>query len=383
MSQTAPSRPRLVRRTQRERRETSYRRMLDAAVKLIERQGSSRTTLAQIGELSGYSYGLVSHRFGSKEALVRAVTRERSQILRGMKWVRSIACSGSNALVTLVERYLRAAAIAQSQCVLVLIGEALGPVPEIRPTWPAADAELSPRDSRLIEQGIEAGEIRPRCGSRCTGRDVVGTLRGLASSAFRSVGVRPGSGVPRELGANVDSKRSPARSPQGKPCAMLSDIRVLEISAPETMQAGSILAALGADVVVVEPLTGSAGRRMEPFLDEIPGLERSLTWHALNRNKRGITLDMHSVDSRELLARSAREVRYRDSIPSTSNGVAPLDDFTIPEKLVRIRIAPFGQQWSEERLCIVGSDGDGGERCARRHRRSRSRRRSFFRCRRR
>jgi crotonobetainyl-CoA:carnitine CoA-transferase CaiB-like acyl-CoA transferase len=61
---------------------------------------------------------------------------------------------------------------------------------------------------------------------------------------------------------------------------MLSDIRVLEISAPETMHAGSVLAALGADVVVVEPLGGSAGRRIEPFLDDIPGLERSLTWHA-------------------------------------------------------------------------------------------------------
>ena len=76
---------------------------------------------------------------------------------------------------------------------------------------------------------------------------------------------------------------------------MLDDVRVLEISAPETMQAGRILAALGADVVVVEPLAGSAGRRMAPFLDEIPGLERSLTWHALNRNKRGITLDLHSA----------------------------------------------------------------------------------------
>jgi benzylsuccinate CoA-transferase BbsE subunit len=82
---------------------------------------------------------------------------------------------------------------------------------------------------------------------------------------------------------------------------MLSDLRVLEISAPETMQAGNVLAALGADVVVVEPLDGSAGRRMEPFLDETPGLERSLTWHALNRNKRGITLDLRSADSRELL----------------------------------------------------------------------------------
>ena len=121
---------------------------------------------------------------------------------------------------------------------------------------------------------------------------------------------------------------------------MLNDIRVLEISAPETMQAGNVLAALGADVVVVEPLVGSAGRRMEPFLDEIPGIERSLTWHALNRNKRGITLDLHSADSRELL--SSLLAKFDVAFDSAQDGVAPLDGYTIPEKMIRIRIAPFG-----------------------------------------
>jgi crotonobetainyl-CoA:carnitine CoA-transferase CaiB-like acyl-CoA transferase len=123
---------------------------------------------------------------------------------------------------------------------------------------------------------------------------------------------------------------------------MLSDIRVLEISAPETMQAGSVLAALGADVVVVEPLGGAAGRRMEPFLDDIPGLERSLTWHALNRNKRGITLDMQSADSREIL--SGVVTKFDITVDTATNGVAPLDDFTIPEKTVRVRIAPFAPE---------------------------------------
>jgi crotonobetainyl-CoA:carnitine CoA-transferase CaiB-like acyl-CoA transferase len=123
---------------------------------------------------------------------------------------------------------------------------------------------------------------------------------------------------------------------------MLSDIRVLEISAPETMQAGSVLAALGADVVVVEPLGGAAGRRMEPFLDDIPGLERSLTWHALNRNKRSITLDMHSADSREMLG--GLLAKFDITVDTATNGVAPLDDFTIPEKTVRVRIAPFAPE---------------------------------------
>ena len=82
---------------------------------------------------------------------------------------------------------------------------------------------------------------------------------------------------------------------------MLDDVRVLEVSAPETMLAGRILADLGAEVVVVEPPAGSRGRRLAPFLDDQPGLERSLTWHALNYNKRGVTLDLSSPDGKALM----------------------------------------------------------------------------------
>ncbi len=82
---------------------------------------------------------------------------------------------------------------------------------------------------------------------------------------------------------------------------MLNGIRVLEISSLNTMLAGSILADLGAEVVVLEPPGGAPGRRMEPFLDGLPGLERSLTWQALNRNKLGITLALETPDGLDLL----------------------------------------------------------------------------------
>src|SRR5579863_7335671 len=115
---------------------------------------------------------------------------------------------------------------------------------------------------------------------------------------------------------------------------MLDDIRVLEVSAPLTMMAGRILADLGADVIVVEPPQGAAGRRLEPFLDDIPGLERSLTWRALNRNKRAITLDLTSRDGRALFADLA--VKCDIAIDSTSAGRgAPLDDLAMPDSLIR------------------------------------------------
>jgi crotonobetainyl-CoA:carnitine CoA-transferase CaiB-like acyl-CoA transferase len=123
---------------------------------------------------------------------------------------------------------------------------------------------------------------------------------------------------------------------------MLGDLRVLEISAPDTMLAGRILADLGADVVTVEPPAGAAGRRLEPFIDCIPGIERSLAWHAMNRNKRGITLNLDSHDGRALLTQLAHKF---DAIIETAGpgGAAATDGLESPETLVRCTISAFAR----------------------------------------
>jgi benzylsuccinate CoA-transferase BbsE subunit len=134
---------------------------------------------------------------------------------------------------------------------------------------------------------------------------------------------------------------------------MIDDIRVLEVSAPLTMMAGRVLADLGADVVVVEPPAGATGRRLEPFLDDLPGLERSLTWCALNRNKRAITLDLASRDGRALFAELA--ARFDMAIDATSAGrAAPLDDLVMPDKIIRCTVSPFAR--SGPKSCYAESD---------------------------
>src|SRR5213079_3307001 len=72
------------RRTQAERTALSEKLILRAAIKLIARQGYSRTTLAEIGKEAGYSGGLVSHRFGSKQDRLRAeaVAHEPAAVAR-------------------------------------------------------------------------------------------------------------------------------------------------------------------------------------------------------------------------------------------------------------------------------------------------------------
>jgi AcrR family transcriptional regulator len=176
-SQRAARRPR--RRTQQERRRLSHDRMLDAAVALIARQGSSRTTLSEIGERSGYTHGLVSHRFGSKGALVRALIHKlQADFMKSIEPALK-GTKGLKALKLVCESYVRAAAKEERLAMYALIGEALGPLPEIKPDLAQADENFRRGLERRIEEGIRAGEIRAGIDPEAQSALIVATLRGL------------------------------------------------------------------------------------------------------------------------------------------------------------------------------------------------------------
>jgi len=65
--------PPKARRTQSERRDASEQRLLIAAAEIIEEQGFAAATFDAIGMRAGYSRGLASQKFGSKDGLVAAV----------------------------------------------------------------------------------------------------------------------------------------------------------------------------------------------------------------------------------------------------------------------------------------------------------------------
>jgi len=62
-----------------------------------------------------------------------------------------------------------------------------------------------------------------------------------------------------------------------------------------------MLGDLGADVIKIEPPGGSASRRERPFLDAVEGAEKSLRFHAYNRNKRSVVLDLEASADRNIL----------------------------------------------------------------------------------
>jgi AcrR family transcriptional regulator len=85
MDAITPNAAKPKRRTQAERTALSDQRIFDAAISLISKQGAHRTTLKEIGELAGYSRGLATYRFGSKDSLFRALIAHFNQV-----WVREL-----------------------------------------------------------------------------------------------------------------------------------------------------------------------------------------------------------------------------------------------------------------------------------------------------
>jgi|GEM_PF-1095832 len=62
-----------TRRTQEERREESEQRMLAAGVRLVAQLGPEKLTLTDVGKIAGYSRGLPTHHFGSRENYLKAL----------------------------------------------------------------------------------------------------------------------------------------------------------------------------------------------------------------------------------------------------------------------------------------------------------------------
>jgi len=59
--------------TQAERRDRSERELLEATIRVVSEKGVSAATFDMIGQEAGFSRGLITQRFGSKDGLIRAL----------------------------------------------------------------------------------------------------------------------------------------------------------------------------------------------------------------------------------------------------------------------------------------------------------------------
>ena len=187
MRQTAAAERRAVkgprRRTQAERTALSEKLILRAATKLIARKGYSQTTLAEIGREAGYSGGLVSHRFGSKQDLLRAlVERITSRFARDQMMPAIEGRPGLEALREMADTYLRELTAREERlrALYVLMGEALGPVPELRAVFAELNESIRSAARGCIRRGIAEGQIRPDVQPETEAAMFLALLRGVA-----------------------------------------------------------------------------------------------------------------------------------------------------------------------------------------------------------
>lgn len=165
------------------RSQLSTRKLLEAAAELIVERGYERTSLAAIGDRAGYSHGLVTSRFGSKEGLL-TVLMERMVLDWKEHELRDaigdeVGAAGIAIVLEAVRDSVRRSP-AQMRALYALMFEALLPVPVLRERMTELHRALRRQMSSMISAGIAQGTVRPDVDPDRTAGVVVSALRGAS-----------------------------------------------------------------------------------------------------------------------------------------------------------------------------------------------------------
>ncbi len=142
--------------TQAERTALSDSRMFEAAIELLCEGGIHRATLKDVGERAGYSRGLASARFGSKEGLFASLVRDIDEKWRADFSAKVGDRTGLDALdatLAAVEEFLRVQPM-YTRALYVLWYEALSSHSDVR----TLVAEQQLRERRSVEAWIRQGQ---------------------------------------------------------------------------------------------------------------------------------------------------------------------------------------------------------------------------------
>ena len=126
----------------------------------------------------------------------------------------------------------------------------------------------------------------------------------------------------------------------------LSGYRVLDLADSNGAYCTKLLADLGADVIKIERPEGDPGRRIPPFVDDVPHPEKSLYFLYRNANKRGITLTLDTVEGINIFKKlvNTADVLVENSPPDYMGSLG-LDYSVISEinpGLIMASITEFG-----------------------------------------
>lgn len=151
-----------ARRTQAERRDESGRSLLEAAIEVVADEGVNAATFEAIGRRAGYSRGLATQRFGSKQKLIEAVIQHlHEQQERGLAEHRIDELPGLEAVLAYVDLYLRSLGLqSEGRAYFMLLSAQVADATELRAAFAAEHARVERRLEALVKKGQAEGAIR-------------------------------------------------------------------------------------------------------------------------------------------------------------------------------------------------------------------------------
>jgi AcrR family transcriptional regulator len=151
-----------MRRTQTERSDQSERRLLDATAQIVAEEGVSAATFETIGRRAGYSRGLATQKFGSKQGLIEALIADLHE-----KQEQFLAAHhldeqpGYDAVLAYVDQYLRHLTDSPAtRAYFMLLAGAVADASELRGAFERSHDRVKGRLARLIGRGQAGGDLR-------------------------------------------------------------------------------------------------------------------------------------------------------------------------------------------------------------------------------
>ncbi|MGO9604907.1 MAG: CaiB/BaiF CoA transferase family protein [Candidatus Binataceae bacterium] len=129
---------------------------------------------------------------------------------------------------------------------------------------------------------------------------------------------------------------------------LLKGYRMLDLTDEKGASCGKMFADMGAEVIKVEPPQGCSTRTIAPFLEDVPGPDRSLYAIAYHAGKKSVTANLEASDGRALVADLAAKadflvesfpVGYLESIGLGYDELARRNP-----RLIYTSITPFGDK---------------------------------------
>jgi AcrR family transcriptional regulator len=156
---------------------------LEAAAEVIAERGYRDATLAEIARRAGYSHGLITLRFGSKDGLLQQLLEDFTRTWQQNELRPAVSGTVGVDSVTAPLDATRATARRQpavARCFYGLLFEALRPVPALRDRARELHREHRAAVASSVRHGIDSGTIAADVDPEAVASMVLSVMRGAA-----------------------------------------------------------------------------------------------------------------------------------------------------------------------------------------------------------